>query len=476
MESWFCIWDDLENPKTRLNLVPTNRSATPTVGKPSLLPHDVLPTVAFDAFRKGVKNSVRNDDKAERSLSDSFDRQKTERKKTKNMIKKVIILIQLIVTTLIFGQNKNNYSEIKKTKKTFEINLNQNKIIVAEITGFEDNTIVKLFDQDLQELIDSTIVLNNKFILKNNIKNIIPRNLNLVLIPNKIPISIILFIANENIKISGDKSDFPYDLKISGSKNQDLQKIINQKVKVIEKERNEIVKFWRTEEKDTNEVYKAKLKLSYNRANEIDKSNDSIRKVFIDKNPNSYVSLNQLRYLKYKYSKSELKKIYKSLENKYKSSEDGKSLLTYIEIGDKIKDGDLFFDFEAKDKNGIKHKLSDYKGKIILLDFTKEFCAPCEASIKELKNILFEYKEKLKIVSFTVEKSENFWKKGLIRNNIEWLSLWDGQGNSSKVIMKYGVQGFPHFFFINTDGKTVKNIIGYSEGILKTEVEKMIKK
>ena len=47
-------------------IFPNDRSATPTVGKPSLLPHDVLPTVAFDAFRSGVKNSFRNDDKAER--------------------------------------------------------------------------------------------------------------------------------------------------------------------------------------------------------------------------------------------------------------------------------------------------------------------------------------------------------------------------------------------------------------------------
>jgi hypothetical protein len=49
-------------------IFPNDRSATPTVGKPSLHSHDVLPTVAFDAFRKGVKNSFRNDDKAERSL------------------------------------------------------------------------------------------------------------------------------------------------------------------------------------------------------------------------------------------------------------------------------------------------------------------------------------------------------------------------------------------------------------------------
>ena len=41
------------------------------VGKPSLLSHDVLPTVGFDAFQIGAKNSFRNDDKAERSLGES---------------------------------------------------------------------------------------------------------------------------------------------------------------------------------------------------------------------------------------------------------------------------------------------------------------------------------------------------------------------------------------------------------------------
>ncbi|RRJ87676.1 hypothetical protein [Flavobacterium macacae] len=40
-------------------IFPNDRSASPTVGKPSLLSHDVLPTVAFDAFRKGVKTPFR---------------------------------------------------------------------------------------------------------------------------------------------------------------------------------------------------------------------------------------------------------------------------------------------------------------------------------------------------------------------------------------------------------------------------------
>ena len=41
------------------------------VGEPSLLVHDFLSTVGFDALRSGVKNSFRNDEKAERSLGES---------------------------------------------------------------------------------------------------------------------------------------------------------------------------------------------------------------------------------------------------------------------------------------------------------------------------------------------------------------------------------------------------------------------
>jgi hypothetical protein len=76
MEKWFCIWMFSDNRKINLNLepkpaveperwekspfgtiFPNDRSATPTVGKPSLLPHDVFPTVAFDAFQFGTSSS-----------------------------------------------------------------------------------------------------------------------------------------------------------------------------------------------------------------------------------------------------------------------------------------------------------------------------------------------------------------------------------------------------------------------------------
>lgn len=65
-----------------------------------------------------------------------------------------------------------------------------------------------------------------------------------------------------------------------------------------------------------------------------------------------------------------------------------------------------------------------------------------EEAIKVLKEIDATNGEKIKIISYTAEKSELFRKKGIIRNNINWLCLWDGNGYSGKTIMKYGVSVF----------------------------------
>jgi len=356
----------------------------------------------------------------------------------------------------------------------YQFSFAQQKTIIANTTGFNNKTKVKLFDQELMKLVDSTYIQNNTFIFKNPVTNSIPRDLSIAIL-DSVPKFIRLYISSENVKITGDIKDFPYDLKITGSKTQNEKNIINLKTKWLQKERDEIVKFWRSDVKNEDENYQIKLNESKIRAKQIDKLTDSIRINYINSNINSYVSLKELSYQKTKYTKKELQDIYFKLEPKYKKSKDGITLLNYIEIGEIIKENDNFSDFEGFDNKGVKHKLSDYKGKFILLDFTKEFCEPCEKAIKELKILNEKYSEKITIISFTGEKSEDFWKKGIIRNNITWLSLWDGNGASGKTLMKYGVQGFPNFFMINPKGKIVKKIDGYSNGILEPEIEKLLK-
>ena len=353
-----------------------------------------------------------------------------------------------------------------------QISFAQPKTITATITGFKNNTKVRLFDQELQKLVDSTYVQNNTFVLKNDIKDEIPRELSIAII-DSVPKFVRLFIANENIKISGDKKDFPYDLKITGSKFQTEQNKLNDKTKILQTERAEIVKFWKADVQFKDEKYNLKRREYNKRANEIDNSIEKIQKNFISANINSYVSLKSLSYLFNKYSRNDLQQLCTRLKPKYKNSDYGVALSNYISVGEPLKVNDSVADFEAFDKNGTKHKLSDFKGKYILLDFTKEYCAPCEQAIKELKIINEKYSDKLTIISFNGEKAQDFWKKGLIRNNIPWLSLWDGEGNNGKTLLKYGVHGFPNFFLINKEGKIIELLEGYSDGILEPAVEKL---
>ncbi|MBC7440173.1 MAG: AhpC/TSA family protein [Flavobacterium sp.] len=348
----------------------------------------------------------------------------------------------------------------------------QKKTISGFITGFNNSDLVRLYDYETEKYIDSTLFSDNVFIFKNFINTEIPRQLRINIVSDH-PFSTNLLIANEKVIVTGDRKDFPYDIKISGSKFQDESNVLNDKLKKLQKERDEIVVFWRTDVADKNEIYKEKLSKLNKRAEEIDFKRDSIKMNYIDKNPNTFIALEELNNLKEKYSKINLQQNYNRLKDEFKSHYYGKAIETYLSVGQIIEEGDLLYDFEALNQYNKKHNLSDYKGKYIFLDFTKEYCAPCETAIKELKILNEEYNNKIQIISFTSEKSKDYWKKGILRNTINWLCLWDGKGTESKTIMKYGVTGYPTFFIINPEGKIIKKIVGHEKGILEQEFKKL---
>lgn len=350
------------------------------------------------------------------------------------------------------------------------IGFSQNNIITGSLIGFNNGDKIRLNNRIMMNVIDSAMIENGQFILKNNSDGV-PRRLILSVLSGKKWYYSNLFIANENVRITGDKIDFQYNVKVEGSKNQELEVQLNSQLRPLEMERAEIGKFWRTEVLDSNEVYKNKLKESNKRAHEIDDLMNDIRISFVKKNINTYAALNQLGYLYNKFSKDELQEMYNSLESKYKECIYGQEMSNYLKVEAIVNKGDLYADFEAKDQFGKNHKLSEMNGQYILLDFTKEYCAPCVASIVELKQVNKEYGDKLKIVSFCIEKNELIWKNGIEKHQSNWLCLWDGNAEVGKTVLKYGVESYPTFFLINPKGEIVEKIHGYHNG----ELEKALK-
>ncbi len=363
-----------------------------------------------------------------------------------------LIILFLSVTTACFAQK-------------FAIN--------ATITGFKDQTKFILKDITNDVIIDSAIIINNKFGMRGQVAAE-PHSYWLSATYNGKFYYVVLFISNDKIKITGDISDFPFDLHITGSPSQDKSTSLNNQTKALYKQRNTLVAEYVALKGDSATVA-AKSKQIWHTIGKLDSIDDIIRKRFIKENLNSYTAVSELTYLKSRYSKDTLQKMYDELIPKYKQSEYGKIIAIYLKVGNPVKTGDAYVDFEAWDKEGLAHKLSDIKGKYILLDFSATNCGPCVESVKDMKLLTKQYPGKLAIVTFSEDAAKKTWLESIHRDSPDWLSVWDGKGDNSETSLKYGVTGYPTFFLINPEGKIVTSIIGYGDGSLAKTIKGIIK-
>ena len=139
-----------------------------------------------------------------------------------------------------------------------------------------------------------------------------------------------------------------------------------------------------------------------------------------------------------------------------------------VKVGDEMVDGVLY------DPDGKEHRLAEFKGKYILLDFWSRGCGPCIASIPELEEVAQMHADRLAVVSISID-TETMWKqylkeKGLKGN--QWNELRNDGGGLKAV---YGVQGIPHYVLIAPDGKVKDTWAGYGKGVIKDNLKANVK-
>jgi thiol-disulfide isomerase/thioredoxin len=117
-------------------------------------------------------------------------------------------------------------------------------------------------------------------------------------------------------------------------------------------------------------------------------------------------------------------------------------------------------EFKLTGIDGKEVKLSDYKGKIVILDFWATWCGPCRRGIPDLVSLQKEYKNKLVVIGISLDKVSGTDKdvKPFIKEyKINYPVIW---GNE-KVTKDYGdIQAIPTSFVINQDGNIVDKHVG----------------
>ena len=159
---------------------------------------------------------------------------------------------------------------------------------------------------------------------------------------------------------------------------------------------------------------------------------------------------------------------YERLTDEQKASWFGMMTQNYLNPVKTVSCGSPEPDYAYVDKNGNTVRISDFRGKWVLLDFWNRGCHNCHAAIPELGALSRELQEKLVVVSVNLDRA-SVWRKASEEFGITWTD-WNDPKGASGGVRAYGTAGLPTFVLVSPEG-TVDNIwAGYRKGVLRSLV------
>jgi peroxiredoxin/outer membrane lipoprotein-sorting protein len=112
-------------------------------------------------------------------------------------------------------------------------------------------------------------------------------------------------------------------------------------------------------------------------------------------------------------------------------------------------------DFTVTDVAGKPLKLSDLKGKPVLIDFCASWCGPCRQELPEVQQIYKEFSGKgLQVVALSSDRDQADLEKWLKDEGVTFRAAWldPMKAESRTVSSAYGVTGIPRVVLIDKDG------------------------
>ncbi len=128
-------------------------------------------------------------------------------------------------------------------------------------------------------------------------------------------------------------------------------------------------------------------------------------------------------------------------------------------------------DFALSNLEGKTIRLSDFKGKVIILDFWATWCPPCRAEIPHFNKLHQIYSDKgLAVVGISVDEGG----KNVVKPFVEEFKIpYPILLGNEKVARDFGgIRGIPTTFIINKNGEIIKKLVGYHD---QEEFESIIK-
>lgn len=322
--------------------------------------------------------------------------------------------------------------------------------IHAEVEGI-DTIIFEKIEADKLLLIDTIYAVDGEFVAANTLDG---SAFFLLRTPEGEGVNL-LIKKGEKIEISGSKDDWGRNYTVSGSKGSDLIYELNLKLNAFELVIDAIYE-------EAKEAQKEDFIAIQDRFNTAFESHTTYIKTFIDNNIDSKASILALfqsvkgeNILNLQTEYDYYKKVHESFKANWPTSSHSKLLTEIL---------DLAFapDFTMENIQGDSISLSDFEGKLVLLDFWASWCKPCRLANPQMVKLYEEFHEKgLEIISISLDGSSRQttarqdWEKAVKTDKLTWTQVSELKGWESEIRNQYDFRSIPYTVLINIDGRII---------------------
>lgn len=342
-------------------------------------------------------------------------------------------------------------------------------VLTGKLPAVNDKVYLRHEVGDKYVVTDSTKVVNGTFMFKGTVKQ--PGFYKLESKRLKNPIQFIL----ENAAINISKTDSISPLVISGSAAQDVYMgFYNGPWKTITAKAGSI--YARLDQAEKAGKMDTTTRAGLNREfKALDTMNIAAVKQYILKNPTSAGSAAIIydRFISYpNFPVAE--ELFALLTKEARQSDIGEQINTALKTNAKTAKGKVAPAIAMPDKDGKIVKLSDFRGKYVLVDFWASWCGPCRRENPNVVAAYQKYHDKgFEILGVSLDSKKDAWLKAIAADGLTWTHVSDLQAWSNSAVKAYGVKSVPASFLLDPEGKVVgKDLRGEElnktlEGIFK---------
>jgi peroxiredoxin len=272
------------------------------------------------------------------------------------------------------------------------------------------------------------------------------------------------FVAQngDDIKFNTDLNDVAHNYEISGSEPSERIKEFNRISNIYGEKNGKLSDEYIAKSEALGHESDSLLKIYMPvfQKNLADYSQEVLK--FVDKNKHSlagFYAATSLDPIKYE---QQLVAYSDEIKDDFKDNPDVARFKHQMDVAKPVSVGHKAPEFTIASIDGKEVKLSNYKGKYVMLDFWASWCMPCR---KENPNVVKQYNKfhskGFNILGISLDVEKKAWASAIKSDNLTWAHVSDLQNFEGPTERLYRVEAIPSNFIIDPQGNiAAKNITG----------------